>query len=113
VSGLRQNPRQTFRCALARHPVDAAGQTLKPTRLRNRYPQQTDDIVDQNPLQDGGTQVFPPDGRGTGLRLKDDGGGVNDVDLNREKLSLEVLYPAQRSQLHSRRRKLSVGIGGG
>ena len=58
MSGLRQNPRQTFRYALARHPVDAAGQTLKLTRLRNRYPQQTDDIVDQNPLQDGGTQVF-------------------------------------------------------
>jgi hypothetical protein len=35
----------------------------------------------------------PPSRRGTGLRRRDDGGGLKHLSISSEKLSLQILYP--------------------
>jgi hypothetical protein len=61
-----------------------------------------------------GAEGCHPAGRGNVTAIKDDGGGVNDLggsaeNINREKLSLQVLYPPPASKRDSDKRTMGGG----
>src|SRR5262245_45817472 len=62
------------------------------------------------PFTEFAVSVLPPAPRGTGLRRKDDGGGVNGRERDREKSWLQVLTPRAVRKRDSDERTMGVGL---